>query len=159
MTDVSWNPPPNVRQDYNDTCWAAVMESFCAASPGRPKVTQDEIVKQFGKYCYSSTDGTMTRRGLHILFGDKRFGLKVMEVAPNAFSALLVSQKLGHGLVPIGYWERRISGWHVGLIYGISGGTVHYHNPDFSNGGRLTDPVSHFCPSRKGNLILAWRAW
>ncbi|HUT33145.1 MAG TPA: hypothetical protein VNE39_06690 [Planctomycetota bacterium] len=159
MGDVSWSPPPDIRQDFDDTCWAAVIEAFCAASPGRPKVKQGDIVDQYGSQCYSRTDGTMTRKGLHLLFSDVRFGLKSTEVAPGAFSALLVSQKLGRGLVPIGYWESRIGGWHVALIYGIAGSTVSYQDPDFAHGGRRLTSTSHFRPASKGNLIVAWRAW
>ncbi len=158
MAVIRWAPPPDVRQDYGDTCWAAVMEAFCQAAPGRPKVTQSEIVEQFEGLCVSDRDGTMTRRGLHVIFRDLRFGLDPVEVAPGAFSDVLMKQKLGRGHVLLGYWERQLPGWHVGLAYGLSGQQLSYLNPDYRNGGLIENPIAYFKLPR-GNLIVAARRW
>ncbi|MCU0728366.1 MAG: hypothetical protein MUE73_21705, partial [Planctomycetes bacterium] len=107
----------------------------------------------------SKTDGTMTRQGLFTMFKDIRFGLKFMEVEPAAFTPLLLSQKLGHGHTILGFWEKRIPGWHVGLAYGIKGSDVSYLNPDFKWGGLGTTSIDHFKTAGKGNLVVAWRAW
>jgi len=159
MPDIMWTAPPDIRQDYHDNCWAAVLEAFCAAAPGRPKVKQGPITEQFSKLCVSKTDGTMTRQGLFTMFKDVRFGLKSMEVAPEAFTPLLLSQKLGYGHVILGFWEKRIHGWHVGLAYGIKGNDVSYLNPDFKWGGLGKTPIDTFRTPGKGNLVVAWRAW
>lgn len=159
MSKRIWNAPPDVRQDYDDTCWAAVLEAFCAASPGRPKLKQAEIVKQFEKFSFSATDGTLTRQGLHTMLRDHRFGLKTEE-ADNAYfkkTPAYLNNKLAAGMVVIGYWEPKIGGWHVSLIYGLNGTKVYYLNPDFSNGGLLTSEVSYF--GQKGKMVIGWRAW
>jgi len=159
MASVSWAAPSDVRQDYSDNCWAAVLEAFCAANPGRPKVKQADIVKQYDKVCHAGSDGTMTRRGLHILFADVRFGLKATEVTPSAFTSSHLYQKLQRGHVILGYYESRIGGWHVSLAYGLSGETVSYLDPDSDHGGKRIVSISHFRPSSRGNLVVASRAW
>jgi len=155
--DVLWPAPPDVRQNYDRTCWAAVMESFCRSAPGRPKLDQEQIFEQFKKWALP--DESMSRKGLQILFADQRFGLASMEVAAPVFTKdpLLLSQKLGHGNVILGYWEQKITGWHVGMAYGLSGRVVHYHNPDSSTGGRLKDDLVYF--GKQGPLVMAWRKW
>ncbi|MEZ5428209.1 MAG: hypothetical protein R2747_18205 [Pyrinomonadaceae bacterium] len=159
MSKKIWKAPPDVRQDYDDTCWAAVLEAFCASNPGRPKLKQAEIVEQFDKFSFSATDGTLTRHGLHTMLRDHRFGLKTEEADHEYFSSTpaYLNNKLGAGMVIIGYWEPKISGWHVGLIYGLDDKTVHYLNPDFSSGGLLKSDISYF--GTKGKLVIGWRAW
>ncbi|MBN1676027.1 MAG: hypothetical protein JXR37_33595 [Kiritimatiellae bacterium] len=159
MASVRWAAPKDVRQDYDDTCWAAVMESFCWSNPGRPKVSQEEIRKQYNHVCHAGKDGTMTRRGLHILFADVRFGLKSMEATPGAFTSAFLYQKLQRGHVVLGYWESKISGWHVGLVYGLSGVSVSYLDPDYQHGGLLTASISHFAALGRGNVVVASRRW
>ncbi len=159
MSRKLWNPPPDVRQDFDDTCWAAVLEAFCAASPGRPPITQAEVVAQFDKFTFSATDGTLTRHGMHTMLRDVRFGMKTESVSNNYFSSTpaYLFGKLGAGMVIIAYWEQKIGGWHVGLIYGIDDSTVSYLNPDSKNGGFLKDEIGYF--GQKGKLIVGWRAW
>lgn len=154
--------PSDVRQDYGDTCWAAVLESFCAASSGRPKTKQADFVKQFDHLCVggkTGKDGTMSRAGMHTMFKDVRFGLKVEEVTADYFKSTeeYLAIKLASGLVILGYWEKFIPGWHVGLVYGIDGKSVSYMNPDFAQGGFLKNNLDYF--ATKSNLIVAWRAW
>ena len=159
MSKKVWTAPPDIRQDYSDTCWAAILEAFCAASPGRPPIKQAEIVKQFDKFTFSATDGTMTRHGMHTMLRDVRFGLKTEDVDHEYLSKTpaYLLQKLGAGMVVIGYWEQKINGWHVSLIYGLDGTKVSYLNPDYSNGGLLTDELTYF--GKKGKVLLGWRAW
>jgi hypothetical protein len=155
--DVLWTAPPDVRQNYDRTCWAAVMESFCRSAPGRPKLDQEQIFEQFKKWALP--DESMSRAGLQTLFKDPRWGLASMEVDTKVFTAspLFLSQKLASGNVILGYWESKINGWHVSMAYGLVGSTVHYHNPDNSSGGRLKDNLSYF--GKKGPLVVAWRKW
>ncbi len=156
---ILWKEPPDVRQDYDDNCWAAILEAFCAVAPGRPKIGQAQITKEFGNLSFSKTDGTMTRKGLYVMFADVRFGLKATDVAPAAFSELLLREKLGMGHVILGYYESKIGGYHVNLVYGINGTSVSHLDPDYSHGGLLKSPLAHFNPKDKDNPVIAWRAW
>ena len=155
--DLVWAMPPYVKQNYDHTCWAAVMESFLASSPGRPKLDQEQVFTQFSKYALD--DESMGRPGLRILFRDPRWGLKQMECPADAFtgSAEFLYQKLTAGNVILGYWEPKISGWHVGLAFGLRGRAVSYMNPDSNTGGLLSDDLNYF--GRQGPLMVAWRAW
>jgi hypothetical protein len=156
------NKPADVRQDYGDTCWAAVLESFCGASLGRPRLKQADIVKQFDHLCVggkTGKDGTMSRVGMHTMFKDVRFGLKVEEITKDYFKTTeeYLPQKLSKGLVIVGYWEKFLPGWHVSLIYGIDGRNVSYMNPDYTKGGYLKNDLNYFAD--KSNLVFAWRSW
>jgi hypothetical protein len=155
--DRMWKTPPDVRQNYDHTCWAAVMEAFCNVSPGRPKLDQEQIYDQFKKVALP--DESMDRSGMRRLLGDVRWGIAVTEPAADVFTAGpdFLSQKLGSGHVVLGYWEQKIGGWHVGLAYGISGRAVLYLNPDDKTGGLLRDDLSYF--GRKGPLIVGSRKW
>jgi hypothetical protein len=155
--DILWATPPDVRQNYNNTCWAAVMESFCATAPGRPKLDQEQIFTQFERFALK--DESMARKGLRTLFSDVRWGLNQMDCPAEAFSKgpEFLYQKLTAGNVILGYWETKIGGWHVSMAYGLKGRTVHYHNPDNSNGGRLKDDLGYF--SKKSPVVVAWRKW
>lgn len=152
-----WATPPDVRQNYDHTCWAAVMEAFCAVSPGRPKLDQEKIFEQYKKTALP--DESMSRQGLRTLLSDVRWGLGVVDVTTDGFMASpeFIYQKLTAGHVVLGYWEAKITGWHVGLAYGLAGRSVHYHNPDGSNGGRLRDDLTYF--AKKGPLVVGWRKW
>ena len=155
--DLMWATPPDVRQNYDHTCWAAVMQAFCAVSPGRPKLDQEQIFEAFKRYALE--DESMSRSGLRTLLSAVQFGLGVVEVTPESFLAgpELIYQKLTAGHVVMGYWETKINGWHVGLAYGLSGRSISYQNPDSSSGGRLKDDLSYF--AKKGPIVIGWRKW
>lgn len=155
--DVQWKTPPDVRQNYDHTCWAAVMEAFCSVSPGRPKLDQEQIYDQYKKVALP--DESMDRKGMHTLLKDVRWGLHVADVDAAGFTSSpeVIYQKLTAGHVVLGYWEDKIGGWHVGLAYGLAGRTILYHNPDSSTGGPLRDDLAYF--GRKGPLIVGWRSW
>jgi hypothetical protein len=155
--DLVWAAPPDVRQNYDRTCWAAAMEAFCAVSPGRPKLDQEQIFTQYERFALP--DESMSRAGLRALLKDVRWGMNMMEVTPEGFTASpeFLYQKLTAGHVFLGYWEPKISGWHVGLVYGLTGRTVHYLNPDDKTGGRLKDDLKYF--AKKGPLVVGWRKW
>jgi hypothetical protein len=158
--DVLWKAPPDIRQNYDHTCWAAVMEAFCKSSPGRPKLDQEQIFVQYKHVALP--DESMDHKGMHRFLSDIRWGLGCVEVTTHVFSSdpAFLYLKLKAGNVIMGYWESRIGvdgGWHVGLAYGLTGRTVHYLNPDNDIGGLLRDDLSYF--GRKGPLVVGWRKW
>ena len=162
MGNKMLNKPADIRQTYGYSCWAAVLESFCASTAGRPKVKEIDLLNQFEKLTVGggkTNDFTMSRVGMHTMFKDARFGLKTEEVTAGFFTSSeeYLPQKLAKGLVIVGYWEKFIPGWHVGLVYGIDGRIVSYMNPDFTKGGYLKNDLSYF--GEKSNLVVAWRSW
>jgi hypothetical protein len=148
--------PTPVYQTYTDSCWAAVMQAFCSVAVGRPPVTEEQIITEYSKYCYS--DGTMKMNGLWAILGDVRFGLKRNYVASSGFTGSYLCQKLSSGYVIIGYYEVAIGGKHVALIYGVDGDTVYFMNPDSVIGGNKIMSINHF--SGAGiDLIIGWQRW
>jgi hypothetical protein len=154
-----WAPPPDIRQEHRDICWAAVLEVFCSITPARPRMKQGEIVREFIDLCNSELDWKMPLDGLRRLFVDPRFGLQIEEVSNVYFTKTpnFLLQKLRSGYVILGYWEPRTHGWHVGLIYGLDGCRVHYLNPDNVDGGLLANELEYF--GERGNLIVASQRW
>jgi hypothetical protein len=151
--------PPDIRQRSSDTCWAAVLEAFCRVTPGRPRLDQDELLRQFGKLSNSPLDRKIPLDGIRRLFSDHRFGIEIEEVSHTYFAKTpaFLFQKLQTGPVIIGYWEPATNGWHLSLIYGMDKTSVFYLNPDMDGGGYLTNDIEYF--SSKGNIIIGSRRW
>ena len=156
MGKMIHSAPTPVYQSYTDTCWAAVMEAFCAVAHGRPKVTEAQIISEYSGYCYQ--DGTLKMDGLWALLGDLRFGLKRNYITAGGFTGSYLYQKLCSGYVIIGYYEVAIGGKHVGLIYGVDGSYVYYMNPDSMIGGNKVMSISHFS-GPGGNIIIGSQQW
>jgi|WetSurMetagenome_2_1015567.scaffolds.fasta_scaffold586441_2 hypothetical protein len=149
--------PTPVHQTYTDTCWAAVIQAFCSVAIGRPKVTEEQIIREYDSYCHK--DGTLTLKGLWAILGDIRFGLSRNYVSSKNFTSDYLYQKLCSGYVVIGYHEIAINGKHVGLIYGIDDDSVYYMNPDAGvTGGNKTMSINHFTGSGS-DLIVGGQKW
>lgn len=156
---IMWERPPDIRQEYHDTCWAAVLEAFCRIVPGRPHLRQGELKREFGNLSNSLLDHKVPLDGIRRLFSDHRFGLEIEEVSPAYFAntPTFLFQKLQSGPVIIGYWEPSTNGWHLSLIYGMDRAVVSYQNPDTDDGGYLTNDIEYF--ALKGNILIGSRRW
>lgn len=165
MGDVKWSTPEDARQSWTNSCWACVLATFCKGTPGRPKLTEKQLADYYDSEkdrTYTYEDGTIKPEGLRKILGEARFGMKVEWWDPEVFTSKPdhLAQKLGSGWVILGYYEPKIGGGHICLVYGIKGSQVSYQNPDSENGGLLTDDLSYF--KRKppgGKLMVAYRAW
>lgn len=156
MGKIVRRAPTPVYQTYTDTCWAAVMEAFCSVAPGRPTVTEEQIIAEYAKYCYK--DGTMKMNGLWALLGDVRFGLNRNCIYSSGFTGSYLYQKLCSGYVIIGYYEVAIGGKHVALIYGVDGSYVYFMNPDSLIGGNKVMSINHFTGSST-ELVIGSQRW
>ncbi len=142
-----------------DTCWAAVLESFCSVAPLRPRSTQAEFITEFAHLCNSHLDLKIERDRLKLLFADNRFGLVIEEVSPRYFETTpeFLYQKLRSGYVILGYWENATNGWHLVLVYGIENESVLFFNPDSAVGGFYKKEFSYF--TDRGNILIASQKW
>jgi hypothetical protein len=156
---ILWDPPPDIRQHRNDTCWAAVLAAFFAVTPGRPKIDQFAIFEEFQHLCNSDHDKRIELGRMKVLFADHRFGLIVEEVSAKYFMTAygFLFHKLKTGPMIVGYWEPVMSSWHGVLVYGLDGSILHFLNPDSESGGLLTNNIEYFCS--KGNILVASRKW
>ncbi len=165
MADRVWSTPEDYRQLWNNSCWAAVLHVFCMGSPGRPKVTERELADTYdteNNRTYTYQDGTIKPEGIKTILGEARFGMKTESWDPETFTSKpdYLAQKLGSGWVILAYYEPKIRGGHVCLVYGLKGSSVLYLNPDPATGGLLQDDLSYFKQKPKtGKMIVAWRAW
>lgn len=156
---VIWEQPPLVRQSRRDTCWAAVLESFCSVAPLRPKLKQFEIIEEFAHLCNSHLDQKIERDRLKLLLAERRFGLAVEEVSPEYFETTpeFLFQKLKSGYVILGYWEKATNGWHIVLVYGLDGTNVLFIDPDAAAGGQGVKDLKYF--SARGNILVVSQKW
>ncbi len=165
MANIQWVTPEDQRQTWNNSCWAAVLSTFCKGSPGRPTVTEKDLADYYDREndrTYTYADGTIKPEGLRKIFSEPRFGLKIEAWDPATFTAkpAYLAQKLGAGWVILAYYEPKIGGGHVCLVYGINDNTVAYQNPDASTGGLLRDDLSYFEHKPVGGkMLVVWRAW
>lgn len=156
---IIWETPPDIRQRSSDTCWAAVLEAFCRVSPGRPQLSQDELLREYAKLSNSPLDRKIPLDGIRRLFAEHRFGIEIEDVSHTYLeqTPTFLLHKLQTGPVIIGYWEPETNGWHLSLVYGIENNIVSYLNPDMDGGGYLKNEIAYF--SLKGNILIGSRRW
>ncbi len=165
MADVMWQTPEDYRQAWKTSCWAAVLHTFCVGTPGRPRLTEQEIADTYDpedNRTYTFEDGSIKPDGLRRMVQEARFGMKSEYWDAPVFSSKpdYLAQKLGSGWVILGYYEPKIAGGHVALVYGVKNSKVYYLNPDNINGGLLTDDISYFKQNlNSGSIVVCWRAW
>ena len=140
---IIWETPPDIRQRSSDTCWAAVLEAFCRVSPGRPQLSQDELLREYGSLSNSSLDRKIPLDGIRRLFAEHRFGIEIEEVSHTYFAKTPASWCTNCRTVR--YYRllgTATNGWHLSLVYGIENNVVSYLNPDMEGGGHLKNEIA-----------------
>lgn len=117
MSDLPFMPlPPYVRQTDPHSCWAAAMESWLAASPGRTRVDQDLLyIEMHGIKGALTDDGMLTKAGIKALSMEYKLGGKSL---PNKDLKKLTGKFLWERLTKKGYL------WMAYDYYGLPGHVV-----------------------------------
>lgn len=145
-----------VKQEDKTSCWAACLEWWLKAVPNRPSQEQWEIIADYSQYWETTPGGTISKLGMCKLVYDARWRMQVQyQVAFNMREETLL-EHLARGPVYIGYYEKKVNGNHVNVIYDSykSGGILKLRVME-PNGGKHR--VRHFSYYTRGSgdVILA----
>ena len=114
------NPPRWVKQT-GVKCWAASLEAWLDATPGRPKLTQDYLVRRFSDH----PDGSLNPMKFGPISETAGMGWNIMtlqsprpgnpQVTPDLIQSLLNER----GLLYVAY-QVSSTWWHAIVVYGIN---------------------------------------
>lgn len=106
-----------VKQIDETTCWAASLEWWLKVVGGRGEFTQEDLLKEYHQYWKDTPDGTITKAGMMSLVYDPRWRMNVQWTYAYQFSEAILEEHIARGPIYIGYYEKKVSGNHVNVIY------------------------------------------
>ena len=144
-----------VKQEDNTSCWAACLEWWLKAVVNRPKKEQWEIIADYSQYWETTPDGTISRLGLCKLVYDARWRMKVQYQLPWNMREETLLEHLSRGPVYIGYYDKKVNGKHVNVIYDSyrNGGVLKLRAMEPNKGKHSIRNFSYY--TRGEELVLA----
>ena len=108
--------PPLNKQDDDNTCWAAVLDSFSRVTGNVPNLNESDLVSRFGD---GSQKGGLTPWRLFALTIYLRvYGLQVDLIDPYLPFKYEVEDRLRKSHVILMY-NIKDADWHAWLVYGV----------------------------------------
>ncbi len=145
-----------VKQEDKTSCWAACLEWWLKAVESRPKLEQWEIIEEYSEYWESTSDGTISKLGLCKLVYDARWRMQVQyQLALNIREETLL-EHLARGPVYFGYYEKKVNGNHVNVIYDYfeKKGNLQLKLMEPNGGKHKTRPFTYYS-NNIGEIVLA----
>ncbi|HKX84195.1 MAG TPA: hypothetical protein VJL58_08250, partial [Pyrinomonadaceae bacterium] len=116
-----------VGQYDENACWAASLEWWLKAT-NLGNIYQDDVFEYYPSF--RDTNGTITREGIQTLITDPQWYMSYDHVvSATTFSKSKVKQHLKSGPMYIGYWDQKVGGYHVNVIYAYGAGQVSVMEP------------------------------
>ncbi len=142
------------KQEDPRSCWAASLAWWLRATVNRPRYEQYELIDEYTNL-WIDGDGTITRKGLFDIVTDFRWQMTTQWIQSRQLSPDIIREHLLGGPIYIGYFEPRVGGNHVNVIYDILGTDDHPRvNAMEPNGGKhKTRNISRY--QNGGELLLA----
>lgn len=142
--------PPLNKQNYNNSCWAAAIDSFSRVNSHVPTLREKTLAHRWGDPANGyAVDGP--RLGVMFDAELKPHGCSLV-VEPILTLPYDIEDKVIQSHVVI-VWQVSRTKWHAGLIYGIDNSTVSYME---TNTGKNTTVrwSSFFNPT---GYVMIWR--
>ena len=106
-----------VKQIDSTTCWAAGLVWWLKAARERSDFTQEDLLQEYLVYWKDTADGTITKHGMSNLVYDSRWRMSVQWLLAFQFSVTYLNEHLARGPIYVGYYEKKVKGNHVNVIY------------------------------------------
>jgi hypothetical protein len=109
--------PPLIRQRTDYTCWAATMSAWLAVTPGRVKLTQDELIQNYSTL--TDENGALPPQNYREMAYDQAMTVDFLpkgEVTEEYIEKMIADK--GH-LILIFNSPDKANGSHAVIVYGI----------------------------------------
>lgn len=156
--DINYHNLRAVRQIDETTCWAASLEWWLKAVGGRGEFTQEDLLQKYHAYWKDEPDGVISKKGMFALVGDPLWRMSVQWCQGFQFTPAVLEEHLARGPVYVGYYEKKVSGNHVNVIYKAldsfaKGNTMRISVMEPSRGRHKTRHLNYY--QGHGEIILA----
>jgi hypothetical protein len=122
--------PPAVSQSEGYLCWAAALESWLRAVPGRPYLLRLDLLDEATQAGMVAANGSLLKRGLVWIAVKFRMDMKVFGKGKNLTIDFLLNRLKQRGYIYF-IWSSLGSVGHAQVIWGVSAtyGTLAYMDP------------------------------